>query len=390
MSEAMTRAPLWEVLRSRREELGATVEELAEWSSLAAEQIREIEDGGALAPAQLRRLAKGLAVSPSALLKGDVRDPRRSFARFRAAAPGFDLRAHDLRVLAVAAELGRVGGALLEMLGESSPITKTRNPMPPDPSGTLWREGYRLGEAARQAFKLPSDPVSDVEAALVDFGVHVGRAQFSNNDIDAASLWEPGAIPVILLNTGSHRNGATTSRRAVLAHELGHLLHDSGEADLLTQVSAREGTGNWKENSEVRARGFAPGFLAPRDLTRHSLHKLLPRNVEPERIVAAIASYWGLSLIGATWHAKNSDLISASQADELAQSNVESEQTWVDKFEQGRSVDEPFVPGDGRADLIEEEPSPQAEGLVAALAARAAGLGTISAGRCREIFELGT
>ena len=85
------------------------------------------------------------------------------------------------------------------------------------------------------------------------------------------------------------------SRRAALAHELCHLLHDGGHREL-TMVSRLD---EQRQRGEQRANGFAPSFLAP---------KAWASKVDasdPEKIALELGERWGLSFGGAVWHAKN-------------------------------------------------------------------------------------
>src|SRR5208337_1305216 len=93
------------------------------------------------------------------------------------------------------------------------------------------------------------------------------------------------------------------SRRAILAHEMCHLLYDGGERDL-TIVSREEGLD--ASGTERRANGFAPNFLAPKDWVRSN-------GKNAKAIVTELAEQWGLSLEGAAWHAKNLGLIQESK-----------------------------------------------------------------------------
>ena len=132
------------------------------------------------------------------------------------------------------------------------------------PSGMdSWEHGYELGAAANSTIAEGSCPISHLEQLLNENQIHVARVEFRTEGIEAASVWEQGAVPVILLNSRSSRVGYSLSRRAILAHELCHLLHDAGEADLTTRVTLAETPNSFEDRIEQRARAFAPAFLAP-------------------------------------------------------------------------------------------------------------------------------
>lgn len=370
-------------LARRREEFGVSTGTVANWASLPEHRIESAERGDALEPWALRQVCQALAVNPGTILRGEEQSPRRSVARFRAAVAPGPPSPTDLRVLAVGAEIGRILGSLVELLSVTYRITKLRRPVAPTDVGMLWRQGYQLGELARSQSGVSSDPIPDVENSMMTLGIHVGRAEFSSEDIDAASLWEVGSLPVILLNVRSPRVRYLLSRRAILAHELCHLLHDAGEADLTTQVSWADGSGRRADLIEQRARAFAPAFLAPRDSVRQWARTVVRQTTAP-KLIERLARHWGFSKHGAIWHAKNCRLISSRIADELYQDRSATERLWMSDFEGGRTGDATVALAVS-SELLDRVSSLWA-GLGAQLVARAYEAGAISAGRAREIF----
>lgn len=375
-----TDTELGQSLARRREEFGISLEKAAEWASLSAGRVKSIEESGQMEPWELHRLCQALAVNPGTIFQGLERSPKRSVARFRAAV------AHaqppiNLRLLAVGAEVGRILGSLVEMMSIPLKVERLRRPVDLSDTEPMWKQGYRLGESARSKSGLAQGPIADLEQALMTLGVHVGRVIFSSEDLDAASLWEIGSVPVILLNQTSPRVKYVLSRRAILAHELCHLLHDAGEADLTTQVSWAERARD--DSVEQRARGFAPAFIAPRDSVRHWVRTVLGRT-NSSNLVHSVARHWGFSKDGAVWHAKNCGLISSQVAEDLYQERQASERQWITRFEGGR-MDDVFPPPDIRTDILDQVP-PLWAGLGAEIIARAYEAGAISAGRAREIL----
>jgi len=375
--------PLGHRLKRRRKELGASLDQLAQWSGIDAVRLGEIEDGQPMRSWEFEAVSRGLAVDPGALARGGDQSPRRSVARFRSAdwvepLPG------DLRLLSLAAELGRIGGFLASQSShQASPLTDLRAPMPISGREEPWRQGYRLGENARWALHPKPGPIEELEALLIDRRVHVARVSFSSSRLDAASLWEADALPIILLNRRSRRTSSTLSRRSLLAHELCHLLHDSGDRDLTTQLTWGENAGNFNRETEQRARAFAPAFLAPRDEVRQWFRSGHGRRLRsPGAKVEELARRWGFSLRGAIWHAKNCQVISAKTAATLDRKTTTEDHEWSGDFERTRR------------DAVEEarlEPpetaAPIADGLLADLVAQAVAAGSISEGRGREIVS---
>jgi len=245
-----------------------------------------------------------------------------------------------------------------------------------------WEHGYQLGEAARKMLVPANGPISSLESTLIGLGVHVARARFSTQSIEAAGVWESGAVPVILLNTNATRVEYSLSRRAILAHELCHLLHDGGEADIATRVTCAMGTGNYQEALEQRARGFAPAFLAPSSQV-NEWSTTANLTEDPSDIVYGLAAYWGLSFEGAIWHAKNCCLIHADTADKLAARDLTTVLP-ADQFERKEPASRRWSVDSG----LSENPNSLMEGLAARVVMEALEDTLISLGRAKELLAL--
>jgi len=375
-----TDSELGQRLARRREEFGISSEIAAQWASLPADRIASMERTGQMEPWEFHRFCQALAINPGTLLQGLERSPRRSVARFRAAAGPSQTAAIDVRLLAVAAEVGRVLGSLAGMLSIPIAAQQLRQSVGVSDTESAWKQGYRLAEAARSRSGIIQGPIADLEKSLITLGIHVAHASFSSEDLDAASLWEPGAVPVILLNQKSPRVDYLLSRRAVLAHELCHLLHDVGEADVTTEITG----GRRTDSAEQRARGFAPAFVAPRDSVRQWARTTVGKT-NSRNLVRLLARHWGLSRDGAVWHAKNCGLITPRMADDLYRERGAAESRWISNFEGGRSGGVYLLLS--LPDVIGEDVSPLWAGLGAEIVRRAYEAGTISAGRAREILS---
>lgn len=363
-------------IRDLREGLGFSPTDMAERANLPVDRVREIESGGNLTTQELAALAMALGTDPPTLLMGRLGDPRRSVARFRSAqgvAPLLSdepaLTAADLRLLSLAAEVGRLGAHLRNLLElPPSPIGDERLPCAVRAYPDAWEQGYELGRKARRRRAPAPGPIESIQRELEAAVIHVAFVTFEASGIEAASLFESGSVPVVLLNKSAPRVRYPLSRRAILAHELCHLLHDGGERDLLTVVSR-----NTDDSPvEQRANGFAPSFIAPGPSVR-------PRRGEKLAVVVDLATTWGLSFEGAVWHASNLDHISSSTAKKLLRGRKPTI----------RSNFEPDIPRTppGQFD-IESEPSDLANGLFSEIAIMALAEGLVSRGRATELLSL--
>jgi Zn-dependent peptidase ImmA (M78 family) len=354
----------------RRSKNLLSIEALAASSGLPSDRLKAIEDGSSPSTFELHALARALDIDPAALYRGDIETPpARLGARFRAPLGIAQLDDWDMKLLAKGAEVGRVAFELQALLGQGdSPVRAARHIKGVRVSPEPWKQGYALGASARKRFDGSGKALRSVQDLFEQNFIHVAQVEFSSLEIEAASLFETQASPVILLNGRVERVSRPLPRRAILAHELCHLLHDGGERDLLTIVT-RERAGTPQES---RANGFAPSFLAPGEHVER-------RPGEPIDVVLAIARSWGLSFEGAVWHAKNLDRISPTEADNLMRksSHVVVETHF-----------EPDLPRtDPRSRGLDARPSRLTAGLVSELALQAYADGLISAARATEILS---
>jgi Zn-dependent peptidase ImmA (M78 family) len=280
------------------------------------------------------------------------------------------LGGHDTRLLALAARTARIVWPLTQALGKTSTIHDRRSPRTVGLDQPPFRQGYALGEAARPWFTDNVQPIPSVQGLLERHGIHVGFLELSDAQIDAVALIDDDMVPLVLLNRRSTRSARPVSRRAVMAHELCHLLFDAGvDVHNLVHVSFHA----WHLDIEQRARAFAPSFLAPpATLSRQA-------SEDGRDFVRRLASTWGLSFEGAVWHAKNAGLLLAHEPDELLQL---AKSAPIDgDFEQ--QIPRSFTPEMIDAESIE----PLVEGLLAERVIEAACEDIITPARAREILR---
>jgi Zn-dependent peptidase ImmA (M78 family)/transcriptional regulator with XRE-family HTH domain len=356
-------------LKNRRDGFGLSRQEISGRTGITAERIAALE-GNVDAPAtfELAALADALATDPATLWRGGASpDPKRTTARFRAPLGIDRLTSHDARLLAQSAEAGRICAHLRRQLGHHpTPIEALRSVQGVRRDREEWEQGYDLGEQARRQIAPQRQPIPSVQSLLEEQGVHIALVRL-DAQVEAASIFELGATPVILLNRSIERVRMPLSRRAILAHELCHLLHDGGSRDILTAVSRQED----QSQHERRANGFAPSFIAPRDWLQVTATR-------QREIVLQIASTWGFSFEGAVWHAKNSGYLTPDAAANLAEQFV----TIESDFEADLPRTPPGMVG------LHAEPSILTDGLLAETVLLAFQEGLVSKGRAEEILRL--
>lgn len=358
-------------IKERRLAFQLTIEAVARLAGLESQRLLAIE-AGEIVPStwELSVVAEALACDPAGLMRGGAEDPKRSVARFRGGQAAEGLTGGDLRLLARGAEAGRILAHLKSRLGEeTSRIASSREVCAPSSRKEPWEDGYELGRVARELL-FPAGAIQSIQQLFEDAGIHVAEVRFEAN-VEAASLYEVGASPVILLNLGATRLAHPLARRAILAHELCHLMHDGGMRDVT--VVTREDDGS---AIEQRANGFAPSFIAPRDL---AIPAAKAKKKSPRALVLDLAKDWGLSFEGAAWHAKNLRLLDPLVAKKLAKGPKPLVRTEFEP-ELRRTPPEQFG--------IEVEATELSTGLLSETAIVACAEGLISRERAAEILSL--
>ena len=358
-------------IKDRRLAFEFHIDVVAELAGLESHRLVAIEDGVVVPSTwELAAVANALACDPAELMQGGPEDPKHSVARFRRGEAANGLTGADLRLLARGAEAGRILAHLKSRLGEAvSTVVSSRKVSAPSSSMQPWEDGYALGRAAR-ALLSPSGAIPSVQRLLEAAGVHVAEVNFEA-DVEAASLYEVGASPVILLNIRVARLAHPLARRAILAHELCHLLHDGGQRDVT--VVTREDD---RSPIEQRANGFAPSFIAPRELV---VPLAKAKKKEPKVLVIELAKAWGLSFEGAAWHAKNLNLLDPLVAEKLAKGG---KRAILSEFEPALRRTPPDQFG------IEVEATALSRGLLSETAIVACAEGLVTRERAAEILSL--
>ncbi len=301
-------ASVHESFVTRWRALALTTDELASLSGVEAARIEAIGRGEAMTVWELTALANALALDPAALHRGESDDPRWSVARFRTAEHGETLVPYDVRTIARATEAGRVHHFLRARCGHPrAQASALRDVKALSATTEPWQQGYDLGKHARERLHPAHAALPSVQGLLERAGVLVLDLQLQTKAVEAVSLVEPDASPVIVVNRAAPRTRSRASRRAMLAHELCHVLHDAtGKRDLATVLSRRDDP----SPVEQRANAFAPAFLAPPHWVQRTRGRV-------EQQVVTLAKTWGLSFEGAAWHAKNLKLLSPTTAEAI-------------------------------------------------------------------------
>lgn len=150
----------------------------------------------------------------------------------------------------------------------------------------------------------------DPEKFITEIGAEIKEVVLPESDVDALSCWRPGQQPVVLINISSTRNQRISGKRAALAHELCHIIIDYNKKVPFVEVIK----GNYSDQIEQRARGFAAELLMPR--------QELKRQYDTEESIAnfvdRMSGSFDVSPEIVAWQIRRSDLFSLLSKQEVA------------------------------------------------------------------------
>lgn len=276
-----------QLLREARQARGLSQVALAEQSGLSQSKISKLESGH-LKPSgdDVEVLASALRVTSEFFSWSDT-------VHGLGTASYYHRKQKSLRVAQleqIEAEVNILAMRMRRLLAsiDVSPTLELPD-LDPDAVGTASEAAQRL----RALWRVPMGPVSNMVHFVESAGVLVTRRDFGTHRIDAISVWFPGLLPLMVLNSGL----APERERFVIAHEVAHLtMHENRPP---------------REDAEKEADSFAEEFLMPgRELSPQL------RDLNVERAVA-LKNYWGVQTQAVVMRAQTLGTISAGRARSL-------------------------------------------------------------------------
>lgn len=177
-----------------------------------------------------------------------------------------------------------------------------------------WRKGFDLADRTRVALGIgPDTPIQSMRALVEEtLNIPVVQAPFNPRFAGATIAVSDDARGVVLNTEGQNKN--VWIRRNTLAHELGHLLWDSGQK--LNKLVVDEfsdfddfqsGALGKRDPVEMRANGFAVQFIAPRD----GVVNIFSAHNDKDAGIRAVMDNYGVSFTAAKWQLVNARIIPA-------------------------------------------------------------------------------
>ncbi len=282
-------------------------------SELEPSLWRELLAGNrVLTATQFDRICRALVVDPGAMFRGEPVDADLAPARFRGMSEGTLTNADDMRLLLLAAQVGRTLGHLANSLDRAFPVLKHRRPVGLHLRLQPWKQGYDLAARFGDLLNRGESPLLDFAAWMRGIGVHVVPVEFATSDIKGVTVAGNDSLPVVLVNMAHRGMSNPGVLRSTLAHELAHVLFDAGDKGYTSEVTrATVGRASGLERTEQRANAFAPAILAPANVFKLSV---LGTGAPLDELGTwqRTAAHWGLSFEGAVSHGKNAVGLSES------------------------------------------------------------------------------
>ncbi len=295
----MSKHVVGSVVRTAREQMGLTQQDLAGKTGLHKLQVHRIETGERkkLSTAEIKALCDALGLSVDALL--GVRSAAPVVAVAAARLLSKELPVDQSKATSRAAELlslssSWAGSATMPSIRQWWTIPQT---------GREKDKGYKLARAVRDQLGLGDEPIEDLQLLCErDFGLSVALEPLPDNirgvlvrigetlpELNAGEHVESPTQGFALVNT----SGMTpASQRFTMAHELAHYLFNDSDDGLLRVET--ESTGNrWME---LRCDCFAAELLAPEGAIRAMDEAREDQGIESDvRLAVAVATRFGVS-----------------------------------------------------------------------------------------------
>ena len=303
-------------LSGRREELGLSLESLAGAARVSQDEVRQSEIQARNIPVQtLEKVCFALGLDERLLAFDKTAGADHALA-FRlktlqqADAPDSRISAGTVLSFAEAASVIRVQSMMLDWLGKSGSVWGFQHSDDyGSPQNPAWRIGYQLATQTRERLELEQDPIPSMRD-FVESRLNIPVVQAQLHPSIAGATIETrghngGEVRGFVLNTIGE-NSNVLVRRATLAHELGHLLHDPGQdlnqlrVDSYMETQADPEGGVHADFVEQRANAFAIAFLAPLD----SVRKMIPIPISADAI-REVMQVFGISHTAARYHVSN-------------------------------------------------------------------------------------
>jgi Zn-dependent peptidase ImmA (M78 family) len=151
----------------------------------------------------------------------------------------------------------------------------------------------------------------DVEGHLTESGVRVADIELSDAGTAGLAGQPEGGAPHVLVNRRNPKCQFPSGLRFILAHELGHLLHDRAQGQSLAMIS-----GPWAPRElGQRANAFAAALLMPADLLRKAF--AVSGNQFTFDLLLGLAKRFRVSTDALAHHLANMGLIDETTRDGL-------------------------------------------------------------------------
>lgn len=170
-----------------------------------------------------------------------------------------------------------------------------------EPVPSTWRDdaamqGYRLARLVRERLGVPTQPLGAiVQQVATPLGVYVARDKFIDKQLGAMAARVEGAALILLATPTTPQTLNPARARALIAHELCHLLFDDDRGATLamftdTSLLEDKRRAHPRDLHESRANGFAAELLLPRGGVRELLGAPQAAGVDPGRRLVLKAS----------------------------------------------------------------------------------------------------
>lgn len=324
-----------QVIRSRREELGLDLEDLAQLVGIEKSRLQVLEGGSKETPTfrELRELSRFLGVDL------ELYDPDEDEAPEALPEVVTLLKSHEnylqnqkWRTVVDAAEVAMETTNLERWLELPERYESLRANFHPRSltNREPWRQGRLLAAEVREELGLGQEPIDSAYALCRHLGVLVIET-FLSSGVSALCLADPDHGPTIVINVAG-TNESLLPRRFAIAHEVCHILFDEYEFETLQHFDTAPDFYEAKNKPDIekRADAFAINLLCPEGAFRAEWLRAEEDGLSVADSVRRLMERFGASFTAIKGHLQSLNLLSRERAESMSFVNTDTPAHFLD------------------------------------------------------------
>lgn len=317
-----------QTIRSRREDLGLTIPQLASLVGISVKEATSIEQTdyvGSIHILERVSIALGLDERLISFKPGAGGDPSLA-ARLKSLKND---RGFTPKVVSALADASWVLHTQKRLEKRHAHSLRDLGIRPSDNYGDrtypAWRHGYFLAHETREKLGLsPTDPITSLRELCAHFGITVVKAKLPPT-VAGATIASHDERGIVVNVVGQNTN--VWVRRATIAHELGHFFWDPDPRLAQVTVDRYEDLSNLDrtraDHIEARANAFAIALLAPPS----AIEDVFRDSTNQGDGVRKVMEHFGISFSAAKMHIQN--ILNLQLPVQMRLNDIDPTEDWI-------------------------------------------------------------